>query len=105
MGPDGKLYLGLRWSKPRLGRYDPKVGKFEYPGMISKQSRLCRVSVATDGRVFCGVSTHAQLWIYDPKTDQEQRMIEKGLDGLAIDPAGNFYCKSGRRMVQYRRTK
>ena len=64
MGPDGELYLGLRWSKPRLGRYDPKVGKFEDLGMI-----------------------------------------EKGLDGLAIDPAGNFYCKSGRRMVQYRRTK
>jgi hypothetical protein len=80
-----RIYLGSYYGGHLL-RFDPKTEKWEDLGQPGgeKESYICRVTTAPDGKIWGGTFPSATLFSYDPKTGVSQNFGR-------MDPE-QFYC-------------
>jgi hypothetical protein len=80
-----RIYLGSYYHAHLL-RFDPKAEKWEDLGQPGgeKESFICRVTTAIDGKIWGGTFPSAKLFSYDPKTGVSE-------DFGRMDP-DQFYC-------------
>ncbi len=80
-----RIYLGSYYDAHLL-RFDPKTGKWDDLGQLGgeKESFVCSLTTAPDGKIWGGTFPSAKLFSYDPKTGQSQ-------DFGRMDP-DQFYC-------------
>ena len=80
-----RIYLGSYYHAHLL-RFDPKTEKWDDLGQPGgeKESFICRVTTAADGKIWGGTFPSAKLFSYDPKTGVSE-------DFGRMDP-DQFYC-------------
>ena len=82
---ENRIYLGSYYNAHLL-RFDPRTEKWEDLGRPAggKESFICAVTTAPDGKIWGGTYPSANLFSYDPKTG-----VTENFD--RIDP-DQFYC-------------
>ena len=82
---ENRIYLGSYYHAHLL-RFDPKTEKWEDLGQPGgeKESFICSLTTAPDGKIWGGTFPSAKLFSYDPKTG-----ISKNFDRMDPD---QFYC-------------
>jgi hypothetical protein len=82
---ENRIYLGSYYNAHLL-RFDPKTERWEDLGQPGgeKESFICRVTTALDGKIWGGTFPSAKLFSYDPKTGKSE-------DYGRMDP-DQFYC-------------
>jgi hypothetical protein len=82
---ENRIYLGSYYNAHLL-RFDPKTEKWDDLGQPGgeKESFICRVTTAADGKIWGGTFPSAKLFSYDPKTGVRE-------DFGRMDP-DQFYC-------------
>jgi hypothetical protein len=82
---ENRIYLGSYYNAHLL-RFDPKEEKWEDLGRPAggKESFICAVTTAPDGKVWGGTYPSAKLFSYDPKTG-----VIENFDRMDPD---QFYC-------------
>jgi len=82
---DNRIYLGSH-LQAHLLRFDPKTEKWDDLGRPGgeKESFVCRLTTAPDGKIWGGTFPSAKLFSYDPKTGVIQNFGR-------MDP-DQFYC-------------
>ena len=85
VGHESLIYLGS-YHNAHLLRFDPKTEKWDDLGQPGgeKESFICRITTATDGKIWGGTFPSAKLFSYDPKTGASE-------DFGRMDP-DQFYC-------------
>ena len=74
-GPKGRIY-GATYPNAKVVMYDPSDGKIHDLGRMDPTEQYCRdVAVASNGRIFCGIGSHADLVAYDPTTRQKGSIL------------------------------
>ena len=74
-GSDGNLYLGT-YPDCMLLRYDPQQGTFENLDVMQDGEHYIRhVNGKFEGKIFCGVGSHAQLVEYNLATGQKTSFL------------------------------
>ena len=82
---ENRIYLGSYYNAHLL-RFDPRTEKWEDLGRPAggKESFICAVTTAPDGKIWGGTFPSAKLFSYDPKTGVSE-------DFGRMDP-DQFYC-------------
>jgi len=82
---ENRIYLGSYYHAHLL-RFDPKTEKWEDLGrpVGGKESFICAVTTAPDGKIWGGTYPSAKLFSYDPKTG-----VTENFDRMDPD---QFYC-------------
>ena len=82
---ENRIYLGSYYNAHLL-RFDPKGEKWEDLGRPAggKESFICAVTTAPDGKIWGGTYPSAKLFSYDPKTG-----VTENFDRMDPD---QFYC-------------
>jgi streptogramin lyase len=82
---ENRIYLGSYYNAHLL-RFDPKTEKWDDLGQPGgeKESFICALTTATDGKIWGGTFPSAKLFSYDPKTGMTQNFDR-------MDP-DQFYC-------------
>jgi hypothetical protein len=82
---ENRIYLGSYYNAHLL-RFDPKTEKWEDLGRPAggKESFICAVTTAPDGKIWGGTYPSAKLFSYDPKTG-----VTENFDRMDPD---QFYC-------------
>ena len=82
---ENRIYLGSYYNAHLL-RFDPRTEKWEDLGRPAggKESFICAVTTAPDGKIWGGTFPSAKLFSYDPKTGMSE-------DFGRMDP-DQFYC-------------
>ncbi len=82
---ENRIYLGSHYNAHLL-RFDPKTEKWDDLGQPcgEKESFICRVTTAADGKIWGGTFPSTKLFSYDPKTGVSE-------DFGRMDP-DQFYC-------------
>ena len=82
---ENRIYLGS-YLNAHLLRFDPKTEKWDDLGQPGgeKESFICRLTTATDGKIWGGTFPSAKLFSYDPKTG-----VSENFDRMDPD---QFYC-------------
>jgi streptogramin lyase len=82
---ENRIYLGSYYNAHLL-RFDPKTERWEDLGRPGgeKESFICRVTTAPDGKIWGGTYPSAKLFSYDPKTG-----VTENFDRMDPD---QFYC-------------
>jgi hypothetical protein len=82
---ENRIYLGSYYNAHFL-RFDPKAEKWEDLGQPGgeKESFVCSLTTAPDGKIWGGTFPSAKLFFYDPKTGKSQNFGR-------MDP-DQFYC-------------
>jgi hypothetical protein len=82
---ENRIYLGS-YQNAHLLRFDPRTEKWEDLGQPGgeKESFICRVTTAADGKIWGGTYPSAKLFSYDPKTG-----VTENFDRMDPD---QFYC-------------
>ena len=82
---ENRIYLGSYYNAHLL-RFDPKTEKWDDLGQPGgeKESFICRVTTAPDGKIWGGTYPSAKLFSYDPKTG-----VFENFDRMDPD---QFYC-------------
>jgi len=82
---ENRIYLGSYYNAHLL-RFDPKTEQWEDLGQPvgEKESYLCRLTTAPDGKIWGGTYPSAKLFSFDPKTGETE-------DFDRMDP-DQFYC-------------
>jgi hypothetical protein len=82
---ENRIYLGSYYHA-RLLRFDPQTEKWDDLGQPGgeKESFICSLTTAPDGKIWGGTFPSAKLFSYDPKTGRSQ-------DHGRMDP-DQFYC-------------
>ncbi len=74
-GPDGRIY-GATYPTARAVVLDPVDGRIRDLGRMHPTELYCRdLAVADNGRVFCGIGSHADLVAYDPSTGERRSIL------------------------------
>ena len=82
---ENRIYLGSHYNAHLL-RFDPKTEKWEDLGRPAggKESFICALTTAPDGKIWGGTYPSAKLFSYDPKTGMTENFDQ-------MDP-DQFYC-------------
>jgi hypothetical protein len=82
---ENRIYLGSYYHAHLL-RFDPKTEEWEDLGQPGgeKESVICRITTAPDGKIWGGTFPSAKLFYYDPKTG-----VSKNFGRMDPD---QFYC-------------
>jgi hypothetical protein len=82
---ENRIYLGSYYNAHLL-RFDPKTEKWSDLGQPGgeKESFICRLTTALDGKIWGGTFPSAKLFFYDPKTGESENLGR-------MDPE-QFYC-------------
>jgi hypothetical protein len=82
---ENRIYLGSYYNAHLL-RFDPRTEKWDDLGQPGgeKESFICRVTTAADGKIWGGTFPSAKLFSYDPRTGVSE-------DFGRMDP-DQFYC-------------
>ena len=82
---ENRIYLGSYYHA-RLLRFDPKTERWDDLGQPGgeKDSFICRITTAPDGKIWGGTFPSTTLFYYDPKTGESQNFGR-------MDP-DQFYC-------------
>jgi hypothetical protein len=82
---ENRIYLGSYYNAHLL-RFDPRTEKWEDLGRPAggKESFICAVTTAPDGKIWGGTFPSAKLFSYDPKTG-----VTENFDRMDPD---QFYC-------------
>jgi hypothetical protein len=80
-----RIYLGSYYGA-HLFRFDPKTEKWDDLGQPGgeKESFICRITTAPDGKIWGGTYPSANLFYYDPETGKSENFGR-------MDPE-QFYC-------------
>ena len=80
-----RIYLGS-YYQAHLLRFDPRTEKWEDLGQPAgeKESFVCRLTTAPDGKIWGGTYPSANLFYYDPETGERENVGR-------MDP-DQFYC-------------
>jgi len=74
-GPDGRIY-GATYPNAKAVVLDPSDGIIRDLGRMHPTEMYCRdLAVADNGRVFCGIGSHADLVAYDPSTGERRSIL------------------------------
>ena len=74
-GPDGRVY-GATYPNAKAVVFDPADGRIRDLGRMHSTEQYCRdLAVADNGRIFCGIGTHADLVAYDPATGERTSIL------------------------------
>jgi len=94
---ENRIYLGSYYHAHLL-RFDPKTEKWEDLGrpVGGKESFICAVTTAPDGKIWGGTYPSAKLFSYDPKTGVTENFDRMDPDQFYCYPAagedGLIYC-------------
>jgi len=74
-GPQGRIY-GATYPNAKVVMYDLSDGKIHDLGRMHPTEQYCRdLAVAENGRIFCGIGSHADLIAYDPTTHEKRSIL------------------------------
>ena len=80
-GPGDVIYA-CTFPNAKVVAYDPADGGVEDLGSMHPTEKYCsEVAVADNGRVFCGISTSADIVVYDPVTFEKRSILPPGFEG------------------------
>jgi len=66
-GPDGRIY-GATYPNAKVVVYDPSCNQVLDLGRMHPTDMYCRdLAVASNGRIFCGIGSHADVVVYYPE--------------------------------------
>ncbi len=74
-GPQGRIY-GATYPNAKVVMYDPEQDKIRDLGRMHPTEKYCRdLAVADNGRIFCGIGSHADIIAYDPQTGEKTSIL------------------------------